>query len=70
MSAASPPAAADHPAPLRGEWREIARVPNGRLLVIPASRDTRGHGPTGFAKFYKGQLLELLRDAPQSTAGS
>jgi homoserine O-acetyltransferase len=36
--------------------------------VIPTSRDTRGHGTTGFAKFYKAQLLELLRDAPRRTA--
>lgn len=50
--------------------REITRLPNGRLLVIPASADTRGHGTTGFAKFYKTQLLELLRAAPQSTAGA
>jgi len=50
--------------------RAIARVPNGRLLVIPAGPDTRGHGTTGFAKFYKTELLEVLRVAPQSTAGS
>jgi homoserine O-acetyltransferase len=36
--------------------------------VIPTSRDARGHGTTGFAKFYKAQLLELLRDAPRPTA--
>jgi homoserine O-acetyltransferase len=29
--------------------REMKRVPNGRILVIPAGPDTRGHGTTGSA---------------------
>ena len=45
--------------------REIKRVKNGRLLLIPASDQTRGHGTTGMAKFYKQQLQELLQTAPQ-----
>lgn len=45
--------------------REMKRVPNGRILVIPASPDTRGHGTTGNAKFYKSQLSELLQSAPR-----
>ena len=31
--------------------RELKRVKNGKLLLIPASEDTRGHGTTGMAKF-------------------
>ena len=38
---------------------------NGRLYLIPASDDTRGHGTTGTAKFYKQQLQDLLQSAPQ-----
>ena len=33
--------------------REMKRVKNGRLFLIPASEDTRGHGTTGMAKFWK-----------------
>jgi homoserine O-acetyltransferase len=43
----------------------LKRVKNGRLHLIPASEDTRGHGTTGMAKFYKQPLQELLRTAPQ-----
>ena len=42
----------------------IKRVENGRLYLIPASDDTRGHGTTGSAKFYANQLRELLLTAP------
>jgi homoserine O-acetyltransferase len=45
--------------------REIKRVKNGKILLIPASTDTRGHGTTGNAKFYKQALEELLKAAPQ-----
>jgi homoserine O-acetyltransferase len=45
--------------------RELAKVRGGRLLLIPASSDTRGHGTTGFAKFYKQALAELLQTAPR-----
>jgi homoserine O-acetyltransferase/O-succinyltransferase len=47
--------------------RELKRVPNGRLHLIPASEDTRGHGTTGMAKFWKQQLHELLQTAPRRT---
>jgi homoserine O-acetyltransferase len=43
----------------------LKRVKNGRQHLIPASDETRGHGTTGMAKFYKQQLEELLRTAPQ-----
>jgi homoserine O-acetyltransferase len=43
----------------------LKRVKNGRLLLIPASEETRGHGTTGQARFYKQQLEEWLRTVPQ-----
>lgn len=43
----------------------LKRVKNGKLLLIPASEETRGHGTTGFAKFYKKELQDLLASAPQ-----
>ena len=45
--------------------REIKRVKNGKVFLIPASNDTRGHGTTGNAKFYRQALEELLKSAPQ-----
>ena len=45
----------------------LKRVTNGKLYLIPASEDTRGHGTTGMAKFYKRQLQELLQSAPKRT---
>jgi homoserine O-acetyltransferase len=44
--------------------REIKRVKRGRYVLIPASADTRGHGTTGQAKFWKHHLAELLGAAP------
>jgi homoserine O-acetyltransferase len=45
----------------------IKRIKNGRLYLIPASTETRGHLTTGNAKFYKQQLQDLLATAPQKT---
>ena len=45
----------------------LKRVKNGRLYLIPASEDTRGHGTTGMAKFWKQQLQEFLQSAPKRT---
>jgi homoserine O-acetyltransferase len=45
----------------------LKRVKNGRLYLIPASTETRGHLTTGNAKFYAKQLQELLQTAPQRT---
>jgi homoserine O-acetyltransferase len=45
--------------------RALKRVRNAQLLLIPASEDTRGHGTTAFAKFYKTQLQEFLQKVPQ-----
>src|SRR5262249_4005763 len=47
--------------------RETKRVKNGRLYLIPASEDTRGHGTTGMAKFWKQQLQDFLQAAPRRT---
>jgi homoserine O-acetyltransferase len=45
--------------------RDLKRVKNGKLLLIPASEETRGHATTGMAKFYKTQVQELLQTAPR-----
>ena len=45
----------------------IKRIKNGRIFLIPASTETRGHLTTGNAKFYVRQLQELLQTAPQRT---
>jgi homoserine O-acetyltransferase/O-succinyltransferase len=46
--------------------RELKRVKNARLFLIPASEDTRGHQTTSaFAKLWKNQVQELLATAPR-----
>jgi homoserine O-acetyltransferase len=45
--------------------REVKRVKNGRVFLIPASSDTAGHGTTGQAKFWKKELAEVLQSAPR-----
>ena len=45
--------------------RELKRMKNGRLYLIPASDETRGHGTTAMAKFYKQQLQDFLQAAPK-----
>ena len=45
--------------------REIKRVKHGRVLIIPASADTAGHGTTAQARWWKGQLAELLAKTPK-----
>jgi homoserine O-acetyltransferase/O-succinyltransferase len=46
--------------------REIKRVKNGRVLLIPGSEETTGHGTAARAKFWKKELGELLQTAPRS----
>jgi homoserine O-acetyltransferase len=46
--------------------REIKRVKNGRVLLIPASDRTAGHGTVFQAKFWKTELGDLLQTAPRS----
>ena len=45
----------------------IKRIKNGKIHLIPASTETRGHLTTGNAKFYSEQIKELLQTAPQKT---
>jgi homoserine O-acetyltransferase/O-succinyltransferase len=45
----------------------IKRIKNGRIYLIPASTETRGHLTTGNANFYVEQLKELLQTAPPKT---
>jgi homoserine O-acetyltransferase len=45
---------------------EIKRVKNGRVLLIPASDQTAGHGTTAQARFWTRDLAELLQGAPRS----
>ena len=47
----------------------MKRVRNGRLLVIPPSEETRGHGTTGMARFYAKELAAFLETVPRRTAG-
>ena len=44
----------------------IKRVKNGRVLLIPGSPETAGHGTTGNAKWYKKELGELMKSAPKA----
>jgi len=45
--------------------RELPRIKGARLYLIPGSEETRGHGTTGMARFYKTQLAEFLASAPK-----
>ncbi len=45
--------------------RELKRIRNARLLLIPASETTTGHGTTASAKWYAKELQELLQTAPK-----
>ncbi|NNM76686.1 alpha/beta fold hydrolase [Sphingomonas sp. ID1715] len=41
--------------------REAKRLPNGKFILIPQSAETKGHGTHTWAKFWKGELVELLK---------
>jgi homoserine O-acetyltransferase len=45
--------------------RQLARLENARLYLIPASDETAGHGTTGMAKFWKRELGAFLRELPR-----
>jgi homoserine O-acetyltransferase len=45
--------------------REMRRVKNGRLLLIPGSENTAGHGTAYQARFWAKELAELLQTAPR-----
>lgn len=44
--------------------RALARIPNARLLLIPASAETLGHGTTGNARFWREDLARFLATLP------
>lgn len=44
--------------------RELKRVKNGRLYLIPVSEAGRGHGTTLLAKLWKEQVQQVLLTAP------
>jgi homoserine O-acetyltransferase/O-succinyltransferase len=45
--------------------RNLKRVKNARLYLIPASEETRGHGTTGMAKLWKDQFTAWLAALPK-----
>jgi homoserine O-acetyltransferase len=45
--------------------REIKRIRNGRVLLIPGGENTAGHGTTAQAKFWAKELAQLLQAAPR-----
>lgn len=51
--------------PELGVWPGVtSQVPTLQVHLIPASPDTLGHGTTGQARFWKGELEAVLRDTP------
>jgi homoserine O-acetyltransferase len=40
----------------------LVKSPHGRVLLIPASEQTRGHGTTAMARFYARELGTFMRD--------
>jgi homoserine O-acetyltransferase len=40
---------------------EAKRLPNGKFVLIPQTADTKGHGTHTWARFWKGELVDLLR---------
>ena len=45
--------------------KEIRRLRNARYFLIPASDQTAGHGTTAQARFWKSELVELLKNTPK-----
>jgi len=45
--------------------RELARLKNAQLYLIPASEETRGHNTTNFAKFWKQRFSEFMITVPR-----
>ena len=45
--------------------KEIKRLKNARYFLIPASEQTAGHGTAAQARFWKSELVELLKSAPK-----
>jgi homoserine O-acetyltransferase len=45
--------------------RELKRIRNARLFLIPASDQTAGHGTTGQAKWWAQELAAFLASLPR-----
>jgi homoserine O-acetyltransferase len=45
--------------------RELKRIKNARLFLIPGNEDTAGYLTAALAKFWKQPALELSKTAPQ-----
>ena len=50
--------------------RAAARMPTARYILVPASADTHGHGTHTWARFWKDQLVDLLRRTERPGDGS
>jgi len=44
--------------------REIKRVKNGRVLLIPASDQTAGHATAFYARYWQKEVGDLLQTVP------
>lgn len=48
--------------------REMKRIPNGQVYIVPGSPETRGHSTTGGqARFYAQQVGDFLASVPKMT---
>ena len=54
-----------NPPELNVMGKALSRIPNARLLLIPASDQTAGHGTTGQAKWWKNEVGALIQTAPR-----
>jgi homoserine O-acetyltransferase len=45
--------------------REAKRLPNGKFVLIPQTAETKGHGTHTWAKFWKAELVALMRRSQQ-----
>ena len=43
--------------------REITKIRNGKFVLIPASKDTHGHGTHTWATIWQSWLSDLLRES-------
>jgi homoserine O-acetyltransferase len=41
--------------------RDVAKLPKGKFVLVPESADTRGHSTHTWAKFWKADLIDLLK---------
>jgi homoserine O-acetyltransferase len=53
-----------NPARLASTEREIARIPNAKYVLIPASEETHGHFTHLRAAFWKAYVAEFLKELP------